>query len=212
MLYWSVTIRNIHKRPSARQIQPMGLWGRLEAMRAPTIGKARKGTKLTISLAAPTVTKLPGDCADRARAYSAPPTTNMATQSAASAHASHAAARALMPSMPCPAFLLLLSQPHFTGGPSLKRYDDRYEERSTESASRTSGTPSRRKSHPSSSRSTIFPQMKPLREEGYPGQLYPNMASGKYEETIQFGWSTISEILRSTTRLASTYASTGSRP
>jgi hypothetical protein len=33
---------------------------------------------------------------------------------------------------------------------------------------------------------------------------YPNMASGKYEETIQFGWSTISEILRSTTRLAST--------
>src|SRR5215204_2257411 len=33
---------------------------------------------------------------------------------------------------------------------------------------------------------------------------YPNMASGKYEETIQFGWSTISEIFRSTTRLAST--------
>src|SRR5919112_912547 len=29
------------------------------------------------------------------------------------------------------------------------------------------------------------------------------MASGKYEETIQFGWSTISEILRSTTRLSS---------
>jgi hypothetical protein len=33
---------------------------------------------------------------------------------------------------------------------------------------------------------------------------YPKMARGKYEETIQFGWSTISEILRSTTRLAST--------
>jgi hypothetical protein len=31
---------------------------------------------------------------------------------------------------------------------------------------------------------------------------YPNMARGKYEETIQFGWSTISEIFRSTTRLA----------
>ena len=33
---------------------------------------------------------------------------------------------------------------------------------------------------------------------------YPKMARGRYEETIQFGWSTISEILRSTTRLAST--------
>ena len=33
---------------------------------------------------------------------------------------------------------------------------------------------------------------------------YPKMARGKYEETIQFGWSTISEIFRSTTRLAST--------
>jgi hypothetical protein len=33
---------------------------------------------------------------------------------------------------------------------------------------------------------------------------YLNMANGKYEETIQFGWSTISEIFRSTTRLAST--------
>jgi hypothetical protein len=33
---------------------------------------------------------------------------------------------------------------------------------------------------------------------------YPNIARGKYEETIQFGWSTISEIFKSTTRLAST--------
>ena len=33
---------------------------------------------------------------------------------------------------------------------------------------------------------------------------YPKMARGRYEETIQFGWSTISEIFRSTTRLAST--------
>jgi hypothetical protein len=33
---------------------------------------------------------------------------------------------------------------------------------------------------------------------------YPKMARGKYEETIQFGWSTISEIFRSSTRLAST--------
>ena len=32
---------------------------------------------------------------------------------------------------------------------------------------------------------------------------YPKIASGKYEETIQFGASTTSEILRSTTRLAS---------
>jgi len=34
----------------------------------------------------------------------------------------------------------------------------------------------------------------------------PHIASSKYEETIQFGWSTISEILKSATRFASTYA------
>jgi hypothetical protein len=35
-------------------------------------------------------------------------------------------------------------------------------------------------------------------------ERYPKIARGKYAETIQFGWSTISEIFRSTTRLAST--------
>jgi hypothetical protein len=38
---------SIQNRPAARQIQPMGFWERLEAIRAPTSGKARKGKKIT---------------------------------------------------------------------------------------------------------------------------------------------------------------------
>ena len=37
----------IQMTPTARQIQPMGFLDRLEAIRAPTKGKARKGTTRT---------------------------------------------------------------------------------------------------------------------------------------------------------------------
>jgi hypothetical protein len=88
-------LRSIHKRPSVRQIHPMGFLGRLEATRAPTKGNARKGRKLTMSLTVPTVTQLPGDCADRARTYSTTRGTNIVTERPASDHASQEAARVL---------------------------------------------------------------------------------------------------------------------
>src|SRR5215211_4246997 len=43
VLYNSNVSMSIHNKPTARQIQPTGLCGRLEAIRAPTMGKARKG-------------------------------------------------------------------------------------------------------------------------------------------------------------------------
>src|SRR5215213_9084267 len=69
--------------------------GRLNATRAPTKGKARKGTKLEVSLTVLTVIQLPGDWADWARIDSAPAATNMATQSAASDKASHVETRTI---------------------------------------------------------------------------------------------------------------------
>src|SRR5215212_5039600 len=93
-------LRSIHNRPSARQSQPMEFLGRLEATRAPTIGKASNGTKPNMSLTVPTVTQLPGDCAARARTYSATRGTNMTTERPASNHASQDAARMLIPTAP----------------------------------------------------------------------------------------------------------------
>jgi hypothetical protein len=46
---------SIQKRPTTRQIQPTGFLGCLEVIRAPTMGKARKGTKVNSSLRAPPV-------------------------------------------------------------------------------------------------------------------------------------------------------------
>src|SRR5687767_500282 len=96
---------NIHKKPSARQIQPMGLCGRLEAIRAPTIGKAKKGTKLNRPLTVSTLTQLLGDCADRASTYSAALAKNMATETPASDQASQEATRVLIPPTPRPCSL-----------------------------------------------------------------------------------------------------------
>src|SRR5215210_2967376 len=73
----------------------MGFCGRLEAIRAPTMGKARKNKEITASLTLPTVNQSPEDRADRTRASSTAVATNMATEIAASAHASHVAVRAL---------------------------------------------------------------------------------------------------------------------
>jgi hypothetical protein len=90
------TTMDIQKRPAARQIQPIGFLGRLEAIRAPTRGKARKGKKITRPLrdpAVPHVLEVDGCVAaltDREERVSAAPTTNMATKRAASDHANQA--------------------------------------------------------------------------------------------------------------------------
>src|SRR4051812_9986735 len=85
---------SIQKRPTARQIQPTGFLGCLEAIRAPTMGKARKETKINSSLRAPV---LGASCDERERRYSATLARNIATERPASAHASHAAVRVLIP-------------------------------------------------------------------------------------------------------------------
>src|SRR5918997_4834164 len=86
--------RNIHKNPSARQIQPMGLWGRLEAIRAPTRGKAKTGTEVNASMTVRPALKLLGTGVERTRTYSALLITNMATERPARDHASQEVARA----------------------------------------------------------------------------------------------------------------------
>src|SRR5215212_4877287 len=87
---------SIHNKPIARQIQPTGLCERLEAIRAPTTGKARKDTKTSMSLIVPTVPQWLVDCTEGARKYNTTFATNMATERAPSDQASHAAARYLI--------------------------------------------------------------------------------------------------------------------
>src|SRR4028118_1672093 len=70
--------------PAARQIQPTEFSGRFEAIKAPTTGKARKGTKIKKSPGSPTP---PTNADNKANAT---PVANMITQSPASDHASHA--------------------------------------------------------------------------------------------------------------------------
>src|SRR5215217_374201 len=77
----------------------MGFCGRLEAIRAPTKGKARKSKTYSASLTVPTLNQSPGDRPGRGRASSTPEATSMATERPASDHASHAA-RALVPPEP----------------------------------------------------------------------------------------------------------------
>src|SRR5215211_2378264 len=90
----------IQNRPAARQIQPMGFSGRLEEIRAPTRGKAKKGEKISRPLRGPVVPQSLGACvtvpACKDKTVSAAPTRNMVTQTAASDHASKAV-RALVP-------------------------------------------------------------------------------------------------------------------
>src|SRR5918997_3313134 len=106
MLYPPLMILSIQKSPTAKQIQPMGLWGRLEAIRAPTKGKARKGTMKTNTMLKPPVPQVIGGCADGGRMmYNATFATNMISERVASDQASHAAVRALMPPMTRPCFL-----------------------------------------------------------------------------------------------------------
>src|SRR4028118_1183019 len=91
---------SIHKKPTVRQIQPIGLWGRLEAIRAPTRGKARKGKKITRPPMSPPVPHVLGDGVAGApykdMMVSATLAKNMATESAASDQASQEAERGLI--------------------------------------------------------------------------------------------------------------------
>jgi hypothetical protein len=122
----------IQNRPATMQIQPIGFSGRLDAIKPPTTGKARKGEKISRLLRGPAVPQSLGGCvagpAYKDRTVSAKPSRNMATERAASDHASQEAVRPLIPLPPLPAVLILLSQHHSTGFPALERYEIRYEQ------------------------------------------------------------------------------------
>src|SRR5215210_7815928 len=88
---------NIQNRPAARQIQPIGFRGRLEAIRPPTSGKARNGTNINKLLSDPEVPQSLGPCVagpdEREGMVSATLIKNMATERLTSDHASQATAR-----------------------------------------------------------------------------------------------------------------------
>src|SRR5215204_5522556 len=92
---------SIQKRPAIRQIQPMGLWGRLEAIRAPTRGKARKGTNTNRPPTVPQVLEgRVSGAPDKDKRVIAKPATNMDRERPASAQASQLAARVPIPPAP----------------------------------------------------------------------------------------------------------------
>src|SRR5215217_1606301 len=92
---------SIQKRPAVRQIQPMGLWGRLEAIRAPTRGKARKGTNINRPPTVPQVLEgRVSGAPDKDNRVSATPATNIVRESPASDQASQEEARDLIPPTP----------------------------------------------------------------------------------------------------------------
>src|ERR671928_1537942 len=78
--YALVMLLSIQKMPTARHIQPMGFSGRLEAIRAPTTGKARKGTKKMSTALRPPVPQELGGCTDRVTKYNTTDAAAMATQ------------------------------------------------------------------------------------------------------------------------------------
>ena len=97
----------------------MGLRGRLEATTAPTMGKARKSKKLTVSLEAPLAPGLPGEGAGRGRVLSTLAAKKMATENTANDHASHTVARFLVPPAPvCCSFVLAVTTPLYRTGVS----------------------------------------------------------------------------------------------
>src|SRR5215203_4883626 len=101
MPYPPLMMLSIQKSPTAKQIQPMGLWGRLEAIRAPTGGKARKGTNTNRSPTVPQVLEgRVSGAPDKDKRVSTTPATNIVRESPASAQASQEAARDLIPPTP----------------------------------------------------------------------------------------------------------------
>src|SRR5215218_5570166 len=92
---------SIQKRPAVRQIQPTGFLGRLEAIRAPTRGKARKGTNTNRPPTVPQVLEgRVSGASDKDNRVSATPATNIVRESPASDQASQEEARNLIPPTP----------------------------------------------------------------------------------------------------------------
>src|SRR5215211_6320892 len=124
-MYWSSRAMSVQKRPATKQIQPIGFSGRLEAIRAPTIVKARKGARINrLAMAPPEPQSLEG-CAAGAVTYkdkivSMAPATNMAPDRPASDQASQEEARVFalptsrsrrcVPSTTTPLYRTLVSQ------------------------------------------------------------------------------------------------------
>ncbi len=82
--------------PEARQIHPIGLLGRLEAMRVPTVGEARKGIKINRLLTGSLVPQVLGGCSDRVRMDKAIFAANRASERAPSDQAIQLAVRLLI--------------------------------------------------------------------------------------------------------------------
>src|SRR3712207_4051153 len=85
---------SVQIKPTARQSQPTAFLGRLEAIRAPTSGKAKKRAPPTSPPTPTSALQLLGRSALRARNHSGMVATNMAKVRPASDQASQAAARA----------------------------------------------------------------------------------------------------------------------
>src|SRR5215210_1314102 len=94
-------MESIHKRPTARQIQPIGFLGCLEAIRAPTRGNGMKGTRKMNAALPPPVPQVVGGCTDRVRIYNTTPAAHRTSESAASDQASQVATRAPPSPRPC---------------------------------------------------------------------------------------------------------------
>src|SRR5919112_319816 len=131
-MYWPSKAMSVQKRPATRQIQPIGFSGRLEAIRAPTIVKVRKGASINRPPMAPPEPQSLEGCAAGAVTYndkmvSMAPATNMAPERPASDQASHEAARVLIPRSSDPGSSYLPSRHHSTAVPSPERYDNPYQ-------------------------------------------------------------------------------------
>jgi len=106
----------------------MGFPGRLEAIRAPTIGKGRKGSIAHNGVLMPPVPQLLGDRTGRVEICRATAARNKTTQNAASDQASHEVARMLILLAPCSGTRFSRSRRYSTVLPSPKRYGKRYED------------------------------------------------------------------------------------
>src|SRR3712207_3857353 len=94
--------------PLAKQIQPMVFLGCLEAIRAPTMGKARKGSQKIRMALSPPVPHLLGTYTDRVGMYNATIAANRASERPASDQASQVAVRLLTISSTSPSPCCLL--------------------------------------------------------------------------------------------------------
>jgi hypothetical protein len=105
----------------------MGFPGRLEAIRAPTIGKGRKVNMAHNGVLIPPVPHLLGGRTGRVTICRAMAARNKTTESAASAQSSHEVARVLIPLTPCSGAWFPRSRHYSTVLPSPERYGKRYD-------------------------------------------------------------------------------------